>query len=385
MEEAVMDLHGEPLAMDAGIEAIAWPMHRESGDDGWRPPAGTRIISVDDHGMEEEHLWENRLKGADKDRAPKLWMDADQRWHMSVEGVDYDVPGLDSHLGEGRPGMWDPAERLKDMDAEGIDTSLFFHSRAMSLVRMEDKAFFTRCMDVYNEWLAELCATSPDRLVGVGILPTIYEPDATRDYIQKMKGLGLKALEIPSAPKNVPYNSSKMEPMWEAIAESGIPVMFHIGAYLEFRGKGATGANLTKNLGPYRPLWSILAFSGILERHPDLKAVFCEGGTSWVAGTLQDADRVYNLYETEMKPKLAHLPSYYFRRQCYAAFMQDDVGLKNAKDYDLTGNILWSCDYPHAESVFGASRKEVRKIFDLLGDEAAKKVVGGTAAKLWNI
>jgi predicted TIM-barrel fold metal-dependent hydrolase len=380
-----MEAFDADVTADSTIDPIAWPMHRESKDDGWRPPAGTRIISVDDHGMEEEHLWENRLKGADKARAPKLWMDDEQRWHMTVDGMSYDVPGLESHIGEGRPGMWDPVERLKDMDAEGIDTSLFFHSRAMSLVRMEDKAFFTRCMDVYNEWLAELCASNPRRLVGVGILPTIYQPEASRDYIQKLKGLGLKALEIPSAPKNVPYNASVMEPMWEAIAESGIPVMFHIGAYMEFRGKGATGANLTKNLGPYRPLWSLLAFSGILERHPGLKVVFCEGGTGWVPWTLQDADNVYRTYETEMKPKLSQLPSYYFRRQCYAAFMRDDVGLKLAREYDLTDNIVWSCDYPHGESVFGESRSEIRKIFDVLGEEDAKKVVGGTAAKLWDL
>ncbi len=370
---------------DSGINMVPWPMQRTVNDPGWRPPAGTRVISVDDHGIEEMHLWENRLRGADRDRAPKLWRGEDGHFHMTVDGADFDVPGLDSHLGEGRPGMWDRDARLADMDAEGIDTSLFFHSRAMGLVRMEDKAFFTRCMDVYNEWLAEFCAPHPDRLVGVGILPTIYNPAASHDYLQKMQALGLKALEIPSAPKNVPYNASKMEPLWSAIEESGIPVMFHIGAYMEFRGAGATGANLTKNLGPHRPLWALLAFSGILERHPGLKVVFCEGGFGWVPWTLQDADRVYQTYGTELKPKLARLPSYYFRRQCYSAIMQDDVGLKLARDYDLADNLLWSCDYPHGESVFGESRLEVRKIFDVLGTEKATKVVGGTAARIWNL
>jgi predicted TIM-barrel fold metal-dependent hydrolase len=372
-------------SFDGAVTAIPWPMNRPIGDDGWRPPSGTRVISVDDHGIEEMHLWENRLRGADRDRAPKLWRGENGHFHMEVGGVDYDVPGLDSDLSEGRPGMWDRDARLADMDAEGIDTSLIFHARAMALTRLEDKAFFTRCMDVYNEWLTEYCAAAPNRLVGVGILPTIYQPEATRDYIQKLQGWGLKALEIPSAPKNIPYNASKMAPMWAAIEESGIPIMFHIGAYLEFRGAGATGANLTKNLGPYRPLWSLLAFSGILERHPSLKIVFCEGGFGWVPWTLQDADRVYQTYGTELKPKLAHLPSYYFRRQCYSAIIKDDVGLKLAKDYGMADNLLWSCDYPHGESIFGNTRKEIRNIFDTLGPEDAKKVVGGTAAQLWNL
>jgi hypothetical protein len=65
--------------------------------------------------------------------------------------------------------------------------------------------------------------------------------------------------------------------------------------------------------------------------------------------------------------------------------MQDDVGLQQARDYDLVDNLLWSCDYPHGESVFGSSRSEIQKIFQVLGDEGATKVVGTNAAKLWNI
>ena len=65
-------------------DSIPWPMNRVSHDDGWRPPAGTRIISVDDHGIEEMGLWETRLKGVDKDRAPKLWQDDEKRFHLDL-------------------------------------------------------------------------------------------------------------------------------------------------------------------------------------------------------------------------------------------------------------------------------------------------------------
>ncbi len=372
-------------SFESKINPIAWPGQRQIEEIDWTPPAGTRIISVDDHGIEEMNLWENRLPAADKHRAPKLWRGEDNRFHFEVSGRNFDVPGLDSDIGEGRPSMWDVEARLKDMDAEGIETSLIFHARAMSLVALEDKEFFVRCIDVYNEWLAEYCARDPKRLIGVAILPTIYNPEASRDYLQKIKALGLKAIEIPSAPRNVPYNAKAMEPMWAAIAESGIPLSFHIGAYMEFRGQGAIGANLTKNLGPYRPLWSLLAFSGILERHPELKVVFCEGGFGWVPWTLQDADHVYRSYETEMRPKLGNLPSYYFRRQCYGAFMYDPVGVHVGHHYGLADNMVWSSDYPHGESTFGQTKRIIKDIFDEMGVAEATKVVGGNAAKLWNL
>ena len=42
------DLQGT-FTRDTPIEPVDWPMNREIHDNGWRPPAGTRIISVDDH------------------------------------------------------------------------------------------------------------------------------------------------------------------------------------------------------------------------------------------------------------------------------------------------------------------------------------------------
>ena len=63
------------------------------------------------------------------------------------------------------------------------------------------------------------------------MLPTIFEPDATRDYIEKLKAWGFNAMEIPSYPADVRYNSSKMAPMWDAIEESGIALSFHIGHF----------------------------------------------------------------------------------------------------------------------------------------------------------
>ncbi|MEP6869954.1 MAG: hypothetical protein ABJA20_15735, partial [Novosphingobium sp.] len=61
-----MDSFDHTFTQDTPISSVDWPMNRESRDSGWRPPAGTRIISVDDHGMEEEGLWEKRLSGKDK-------------------------------------------------------------------------------------------------------------------------------------------------------------------------------------------------------------------------------------------------------------------------------------------------------------------------------
>ena len=48
-------------------------------------------------------------------------------------------------------------------------------------------------------------------------------------------------------------------------------------------------------------------------------------------------------------------------------------------------NVLWSTDYPHAESTFGFSGEIMREIWEKCGPVKAAKILGGNAAKLWNI
>lgn len=362
--------------------AIPWPSARTSPEIGWRPPVGTRVISADDHVIEPEHLWEEGLAPEDRDRAPQFWKD-EFGYHLVVDGRSFDTPGLNSLLVEGREGFADQALRLRDMDAEGLDVSFVFPQKTMALFSMADKELMVRCFDVYNEWLSGWCAGS-DRLYGIGILPTIFEPEATRDSIAKLKHLGFRAMEIPSTPRNVYYNSSSMEPMWAAIEESGIPLSFHIGEFPEWKGAGALGTYLTSTFQPFRKLWALLTFSGVLERHPELRVIFTEGGISWVPSAIYDADKTYRQFETEMRPKLAELPSFYWHRQCYAAFIDDPSGIKLIDDISVD-KVLWSADYPHPESSLGESRNLVKGFFDTLGEEQARLVVGGNAARLYGI
>jgi predicted TIM-barrel fold metal-dependent hydrolase len=49
------------------------------------------------------------------------------------------------------------------------------------------------------------------------------------------------------------------------------------------------------------------------------------------------------------------------------------------------GRVMWSTDYPHPEGVMGSSDVIMKRIFDTVGESAARKVLGDTAAQLWGI
>jgi predicted TIM-barrel fold metal-dependent hydrolase len=368
------------------FELIPIPTHRKVPQPSWRPPADIRMISADDHNMEMEHLWEERLPAKFKDRAPKLWHDPKTGWHMEVNGRSLDVPGVGNTVSEGCTGFWDRDAKLRAMDAEGIEASVLFHGRLQSLnaILGSDPELYTACIDVYNEWLIEFTRPAANRLIGVPVLHSFLKPETARDQMQKLKQLGYKAVQIPSFPRGVRYNSREMDPLWSAVEESGIPLSFHVTAFIEFQGYGSLGANLARNLCPFRPLLGQLMFSGVYERHPQLTTIFTEGGAGWVADALYGMDKICREYYTILRPQLPHLPSFYWKRQCYASFMDDPVAMQLI-DRIGADNVMWSTDFPHAEGVHGYAGEIAKSIYDTIGHEKAKKVLGGNAARVWNI
>ena len=371
------------VAPSAGGISIEWPRERVIPAQGRALPAGTMVVSADSHVMETEDLWKDRLPERFKDRAPRLWYDDEGYSHLEAEGRNLDVPGLNTMLVEGREGIRDPVARLRDLDAEGVDKEIIFPQRTLSLVGLQDLELREACMRAYNEWLSDYCKHAPERLYGVGVL-NWWEPEKARDNLQELRGLGFHAMEIPSTPPGVFYNAKSTEPLWDAIEESGYPISFHIGENILTRGAGALGTFQMQQFAPFRRLFGLMTFSGILERHPALKVVFTEGGAHWVPAALFDADRIYRDFESECNPKLANMPSFYWWQNCYATFQEDPIGLKLL---DLIGpsRMLWASDYPHPESTLGFSAQVVRDIFDAAGEDDGRRIVGGTAVELWGL
>lgn len=359
------------------------PTKRPFPTDSWSPPSGVRIISTDEHNMEMEHLWEENMPAKWKDKAPKFWRD-ETGLHLEAEGRSLLPQGIDEDVSQGLPGFRNLDDRIKAMDAENVSAGMMFHGMLQALNGLQDTELYWACVDAYNEWLISYLKPYADRLVGIAVLPTFHKPEATHDYLQKLKDLGYKAIQMPSFPRGIRYNSMSMEPLWSAIEESGYPLQFHVGAYIEFRGNGSLGANIARNLCPYRPLFGQLVFSGVFDRHPELKVVFTEGGASWVAQAMTDMDWIFRTYNSQLRPKLGLLPSEYWRRQCYASFIVDPTALRLV---DMIGedNIMWGSDYPHAEGSWGYTGEMLEDMWNTLGPEAGAKFLGGNAERLWGI
>lgn len=364
-------------------DPVPHPTERVIPAGSWRPPPGVRMISADDHIQELENLWQERMPAKWKDRAPKYYFD-EGGWHFEAEGRSLLPPGIRSATERGVKGFYDVEARLAAMDEEGIEAAVLYGGRINGLNGIQDADLFVAAMDTYNEWIAEHLRPYAHRLLPVAVLPAWKKPEIARDRMQMIKQLGFKAVQMPTSPRGVRYNSMENDVLFGAVEESGLPLSFHIAATTEFVGRGSLGANLTRNFGPYRPLLGQLMFSGVFERHPDLRVVFTEGGASWAAQCLTDMDYIHRTYHETLKPRLAQKPSHYWHRQCATTFMYDPTALRLT---DILGadNIIWSLDYPHTESVFGFAGEIAEDIWTKLGPVDGAKVLGGNAARIWNI
>lgn len=353
-------------------------------------PAGTTIISADSH-MLETDLWYDRFPEHLKDEAPRMAY-RDGGYHLSIGGKEMTTANVASDLCmamECNPGLTNIDARLADLDIEGVEKELIFPQRLFGLFMFGDMMNRAETFGAYNEHIAEACKAGNGRLFPV-MVPNYWDMSQAKASVERCQELGAHALMVPIKPgKDVNgdpifYNDPKMDPFWEAVADSGIPLCFHIGESVSSGPNGAAGTFVLVQMQGFRHVWGPLTFGGVFDRFPKLKVVFVEGGLAWVASMLHDADMIYNSFPTGMDPKLKHPPSWYWRNHCYATFMTDPAGLELLHRIGAD-RVMWSSDYPHQESTFGYTRSAIQAVFDATSVENAQMILGKTALDVFNM
>jgi len=353
-------------------------------------PAGTRIVSADSHLIEQDY-WFEGFPEDKKAEAPRMQI-VDGYFDLTIGERHMTPPKLAKHLCEAMectPGLNDIEARIKDLDIEGVEKELIFPQRLFGLFMFGEMKNREDVFGLYNEAISKRCMEAPDRLYPV-MVPNYWDMTAAAESVARCKALGARALMVPLKPgKNqtgdtIHYNGADMDALYEAVAESGLPLTFHIGEAIPSAMPGAAGISVVTQMQGFRQQWSALTFAGVFDRFPKLKALFVEGGLSWIPGMLHDADMVATHFPTAMNPKLEHAPSWYWRAHCYATFMTDPVGL-SIIDRIGPETCLWSSDYPHQESTFGYSRSAIQAVFDAVPLEDAQAILGKTALKLFDM
>lgn len=353
-----------------------------------------KVISSDSHVVEDPNLWVQRIEKKFKDRAPHMVREKD-RDAFYCEGQPPSTLGLLGSAGrkpeelaglkrfeDNRRGGYDPEARLKDMATDGVDAEVLYPTIGFRMFRMTDPEFQAACFRAYNDWLADMCKTHPDRLKGIGLMP-LSDVEVAVGELQRVKRLGLDGGMIAIYPEESrPYSDPMYEPFWAAAEDLGMPISMHIltavnkAPFETFTVDYASMSNWVQ-----RSLAAMI-FSGVFERHPKLRVVSAEADIGWVANYIQRIDHTLRKHGPRLGLKLKEMPSVYFRRNVKATFMNDLAGMRT---WELIGAdvIMWSSDYPHTDSTWPRSQEVIASNFAGVPEQAKRKILAENAAAVY--
>jgi len=371
--------------------------------------AELQLISSDSHVSEPPDLWVERIDTKYRDRAPRVVLNPEGQEGAYLVYEGYPPHNLAIGLGAGRtpeelaaflktgtyadarPGGWDPAQRLPDMELDGVEAEVLYTTLGFRLFWLKDAGLQRACFRVYNDWLAAYCSYAPKRLKGLALI-SLYDPKEGAQELERCAKLGLKGAMIwCSPPADQPYSSEIYDPFWAAAQDLDMPVSLHAITGMErIPWEYSAEKRAMRSTVPPHEIeksFSILILSGVLERFPRLKIVSAENNCGWLPYYLQRMDRGFARFGpsgtvTPWPTKLTLKPSEYFRRQMYCTFIDDSFGVAS-RHWIGVDNVMWSSDYPHTASTWPHSRDIIERDFKDVSEVEKRKIVRENVAKLY--
>ncbi|GIU87397.1 MAG: amidohydrolase [Acidimicrobiia bacterium] len=365
----------------------------------------TACISADSHVTEPPGTYVDRIDPRYRDRAPRLAHDPTlgdvmvidngqsvvPMWLVAAAGRPAEEVRLDSgrRFEELHRGGWDPRARLADQDVDGVAAEVVYPSVGMLLCNHPDVDYQHACFEAYNRWIAEFCAHSPDRLVGIGQTALRTPEDGIAD-LESIAALGLRGVMLPGLPPNADYDDPMYDEFWAAVVDLGLPPSFHIlttrtDQILAPHVRGPKLNNFMTIIRSNQDVIGTLVFGGVFERHPRLRVVCVEADAGWAPHYMYRADHAYDRHRNWLTAgPLSRRPSEYFREHVYLTFQDDWVAFRTI-DLMNADRLMWANDFPHSDATWPDSQRLLAQHAAHLAEDVRRRVLRDNAAELYRI
>jgi predicted TIM-barrel fold metal-dependent hydrolase len=360
-----------------------------------------QILSADSHVLEPPDLWTTRMQARFRDRAPHLEheyngqtgdflvCDPLRPFNPTSLGCAGIPPAELEQFARGgyavcRPGSWDPAERLKDMAADGIAAEIFYCGFGMSLFSHPDEEFQRDAHRAYNDWAADYASHAPARLFPIANI-SMTDPAADLAELTRIKKLGFRGIFVSNDPlPERRYDHPMWDGFWRAVEEYDLPVNVHI---LTRQGGPQVGANpivdgVVLPVPAFRTIAEMIT-GGVFTKHPGLKIISVENDIGWLPNYLKRLEW-YSYRFGPRFPALEGNAADLWREHVYATF-QDDVPGIRCRDLIGVDRLMWGSDYPHFDSTFPHSREAIARNFADVPENEQAQILGQTMVRVYNL
>lgn len=237
--------------------------------------------------------------------------------------------------------------RLADMSAAGIDVQVVSPSPSQYHY-WADRELSRTIYGAANRGIAALVAEEPSRLLGLGLVP-LQHPDAMVDALDDaVLTCGLSGVEISSFAQTpdgtVELSNPALDPFWARAAALGAVIFLHpFGCSLDARLDRFYLSNTVGQPAENAAALSHVIFSGVLDRHPDLKLIAAHGG-GYLPTNIGRSDHAWTVRPEARR--CADLPSSYLRRLTFDSLVHDPAQLRHLVDAAGSESVVLGSDYP---------------------------------------
>jgi aminocarboxymuconate-semialdehyde decarboxylase len=281
-----------------------------------------------------------------------------------------------------KPGHYDPASRIQDLDAYGIDMQIVsLTTPSVELIPSTEGVMWAKRV---NDHLAAMCNQYKGRFLFYATLPYQDVRESVKE-IERARSLGAKGITLFSNIAGKPVYLPEFLPIYEVAESYSMPIFVHPAPPLS--------TEVMKQARMPLPLYGFildttmavtgLIFEGVLQRYPRLKIIHAHlGGVfPYMAGRVNDC---FNTYAKDFGYSLPEAPTEYYKRNVYVDAISFHLpSMKCAVDFLGIDHILLGTDYAHP---IGGPDKIIGFVKDLcLSDEDYEKILWKNAARLFNL
>ena len=210
------------------------------------------------------------------------------------------------HLVDMPPGAFNrkvgPKEWLAFLDEVGVEATVLYPTAGVASSNIVNPDWALDATRAYNDWLHETYLQHSPRFHGLALLPqAVLNPNSAAEELRRaVTKLGMRGAVMPSNSLHAPpLGTPNYSPVYEVANELGCCVAIHGGVH------GSMGMD---GLDPYAAVHAIghplgqmislasIVFNGVLERFPNVRFGFLEGGVAWFLFCLERFDRSYDTH-----------------------------------------------------------------------------------------
>lgn len=379
-------------------------------------PQGWKVVDSDMHVMEPADLWQRYIAPAWRHVAPVGLTEMARDMRVKVKNHVMLRVGRMSPLREGaspwrfqsesvyahaEARAWDATSQRDAMDHEGLDMAVLFPSRGLFVLGLDtpqivgqdglEPELAAAIAQGYNDWLADFCRQYPDRLIGAAMVAPHDVASAVAETRRAVEQLGFKAIFMaPGCVNRRPWHDRAYDPLWAECQRLDVAVTFHGGGQtflrpdfsLEVLDKLMMWHTFNQPLGIMTVAVSLCG-GGVLERYPRLRVGLLEGNCGWAPWLMHRLDEHWEWVGQQEAPELTMKPSEYFRRNCFLSVEADEKPVAQYVEWFGDDNLVFSTDYPHADSKYPRSIEEFRKL--PLSESSQRKILWDNCRRLYQL